>query len=383
MMAGNGLVATLVPLRGVIEGFSPLEIGMIGSGYFLGMLGGTWATPIIVARAGHIRAFSAYAAIVGTASLGFALAVEPIVWMSLRLIIGFCFAGLLAIIESWINDKATNQNRGRFLALSNIMSFTGSACGQQLLRIDDPRSFKLFSLAAGLFMLAVVPTALTRQDPPPLPAKGKLLIAELYTASPIGFVGMILVGLVNATFWSLAPAYAERVGLGPGEVATFMTCVILGSAIGPYPIGRLSDLLDRRKIIVAVSLGAAIVEIAFVVIQPGEIGLYILGFLLGLCLPVLYSLISAHTNDRTGRERMVAVSSTLLFLYCVGGIFGPMIGSFLMSWFGQNMLFAHNALVHLELAAFVLWRMRRRAPPAAKVAAAEAEVETPRKPVIS
>ncbi len=383
MMAGNGLITTLVPLRGVIESFSSQSIGAIGSAYFVGMLAGTWATPSIVGRAGHIRAFAAYAAIAGAAALGFAIVVDPIAWMALRLVIGFCFAGLFAIIESWINDKATNQNRGRLLALQNIVHFSGSAGGQQFLRAAEPTSFALFSTVAGLFMLSVVPLAMTRQDPPGLPAKGRLDVFGLLRASPIGVIGMVLVGLANATFWSLVPAYIERLGLGAADVATFMTCVILGSAVGPYPIGRLSDRFDRRVVIIIVSGAAALVEIAFVVLAPSAILLYVMAFLLGLCLPVLYSLISAHTNDRTGRERMVAVSSTLLFLYCVGGIVGPLVTSALMSWFGQHMLFAHNALVHLELAAFVVWRMTRRAAPAEKVAAAEVEAEAPRKPIVS
>lgn len=383
MMAGNGLITTLVPLRGVIEGFSSQSIGAIGSAYFVGMLAGTWVTPSIVGRAGHIRAFAAYAAIAGTAALGFAIAVHPVAWMALRLIIGFCFAGLFAIIESWINDKATNQNRGRLLALQNIVHFSGSAGGQQILRVAEPTSFSLFSAVAGLYMLSVVPLAMTRQDPPGLPSKGRLDILGLLRASPIGVVGMILVGLANATFWSLVPAYVDRLGLSAAEVATFMTCVILGSAVGPYPIGRLSDRFDRRVVIIIVSSAAALLEIAFFVFSPNALLLYVLAFLLGLCLPVLYSLISAHTNDRTGRERMVAVSSTLLFLYCVGGIIGPLVTAQLISWFGQHMLFAHNALVHLELVAFVVWRMTRRAAPVEKVAAAEAEAETPRKPIVS
>lgn len=144
LIAGNGLLTTLVPLRGVLEGFSPTEVGVIGSVYFGGMLAGTWVTPAIVRRAGHIRAFAAFAAIAAVACLGFAIFISPPVWMVLRGLVGFCFAGLYAIVEAWINAKATDRNRGRMLGLYNIVNYAGSAAGQQLLRLDSPRSFTLF-----------------------------------------------------------------------------------------------------------------------------------------------------------------------------------------------------------------------------------------------
>lgn len=382
MMVGNGLLTTLVPLRGAVEGFGATAIGAIGSAYFVGMLAGTWATPAVVARAGHIRAFSAYAAIAGAAALGFAALVHPAAWILLRLVMGFCFAGLFTIIESWIHDKATNATRGRLLATQNAVHFTGSASGQQVLRLDEPTSFTLFSAVSALFMLSVVPLAMTRQEPPPIPARGRVEIATLYAATPVAVIGMILIGLANATFWSLVPAYVERLGIGAAGVASFMTCVILGSAVGPYPIARLSDAVDRRKVIVGVAGGAALVEIALVALTPGAGLLYGLGFLLGMCLPVLYSLVSAHTNDRVGRDRMVAVAATLLFLYCIGGIVGPVLAALMMAAFGDAALFALMAFVHVELLAFVTWRIMKRAPPAAKTAAAETAAEAPRKPLV-
>jgi len=373
LMCGNGLVTTLVPLRGSLENFGAEALGLIGSAYFVGMLAGTWATPVIVGRAGHIRAFAAYAALAATATLGFSIAVHPVAWMGFRLIIGFCFAGLFTIIESWINDKATNQNRGRLLAVQNIVHFSGSASGQQLLRADDPRSFTLFSGVAAFFMLSLVPMALTRQEPPPLPARGRLEIGNLFTASPVGAVGMVLVGLANATFWSLVPAYVERLGLGTIAVSTFMTAVILGSAVSPYPVGRLSDRVDRRFVIVAMACLAVVTQILLLVTGSVEPWLYVFGFVLGACLPVLYVLISAHTNDRVGRERMVNVSSTLLFLYCLGGIVGPMLAAFLMARYGDRFLFVFGALAHAGIAGFVLWRILARPAPAEKVESAPEE----------
>lgn len=378
LMSGNGLLTTLVPLRGTAEGFTPEAIGLIGSTYFFGMLCGTWATPGIVRRAGHIRAFAAYAAISATAALGFAVAIDPFAWMGLRGLIGFCFAGLFSIIDSWINSKASNANRGRMLAMSNVVNFSGGATGQQILQLDSPKSFTLFSAVAGLFMIGLVPIALTTAEPPPPPPKGRLDTMALYRATPIGVVGMILVGLINATFWSLAVVYVEHLGLGVTVVSGFMTAVIIGSAIGPYPIARLSDKLDRRLVIIAVAVLCAVTEVGLIVAGAANPWLlYALAFTLGLGLPTIYPLISAHTNDRAGREGMVTVASTLLFIYCCGAIVGPSIAAFFMARFGDPVMFAGLAVLHLSLASFVGLRMLSRGPAEERV---EAVIDAPEVP---
>jgi MFS family permease len=362
MLAGNGLLTTLVPLRSALEGFSQAEIGTIGSSYFLSMLVGTWAAPWIVMRSGHVRAFSAYAALAAVASLGFAIAVHPVLWAFFRGVIGFCFAGLYAIVESWLNVKASTVNRGRMLAVYNIVHFSGSATGQQVLRFADPKSFSLFSGAAAFLMMSLVPMAMTRAEAPPLPSRARLDVRGMLRATPIGAVGMVLVGLANGTFWSLVPAYVEALKVGPAAVASFMTAVIIGSAAAPYPLGRLSDLGDRRIVIAGVACAAVCVEVIFALWgNPPIPMLYVLGFGLGAFTPVIYPLVTAHTVDRMGSEKAVEISSTLLFLYCVGAMVGPLLASTLMTQFGPTMLFWHNAAVHGTLALFVAWRMLRRA----------------------
>ncbi len=377
LIAGNGIITTLVPLRATLEGFALSEVGAIGSAYFTGMLAGTWMTPGIVRRAGHIRAFAAYAAVASVATLGLAMLVEPLFWVTMRGILGFCFAGLFAIFESWINTKASNHNRGRMLAAYNVVHFSGSALGQQVLRLADPRSFTLFSAAASLLMLGLVPMAMTKADPPPLPPKGRLEILSMYRATPIGAIGIVIVGWVNATFWSLAPAYVERQGLGPGTVASFMTAVIVGSALGPYPLGRLSDMLDRRIVIASAAAAASLVAFAVALAGTGSLPvLYLFAFLLGLTTPVIYPIITAHTIDRMGVDKAVAISSTLLFLYCCGGILGPTVAAALIDRFGDAALFVHNGVVHALLAIFVTWRIMRR-PAAVRIATPD---DTPGKP---
>lgn len=361
MISGNGLLNTLVPLKAAMIGFSQQDIGFIGSAYFLGMFAGTWMTPAIVRRAGHTRAFAAYAAIVAVATLGFPIATHLIVWSLLRAAIGFCFAGLYTIVESWISSKADSGNRGRLLAFYNVINFMGSAFGQQWLRIADPKSFQLFSATAAFVMLSLLPMSMTRAEPPPLPPKGRLLLGPMFRAAPIGIVGIALVGLANGTFWSIAPAYIEKMGMGPTAVASFMTAVIVASALSPYPIGKLSDRIDRRYVIAATSALAMNAEILLAAMgQAPPYALYVAGFFLGTMQPVIYPLITAHVFDRMGAEQGVAISSTLLFLYCAGAVVGPLFASLLMEHFGQAMLFVHNAAAHLLIALFVVWRIMVR-----------------------
>lgn len=366
--AGNGLVSTLVPLRAALEGFSRPEIGVIGSTYFIGMLAGCWTIPPLIGRIGYIRAFAACAALTTTCVLGFTMVVDSLAWAVLRGVMGFAIAGLYNTMESWVNARAHNRNRGQALAVYNILQFSGSTIGQQILRVFDPKSFVLFSIAGSCFALSLIPMAMTRAEPPAPPAKGRVDIRGLYRLAPMGVIGIVLVGLSNGTFWTIAPAVIARLHLGPGTTANFMTAVILGSATSPWPIGRLSDAIDRRYVIIGVAALAAMVELAlFGLPSPSMAVLYGLGYGVGVSISILYSLLSAHTNDRAGPEMVVVVASTLLLLYCAGGIVGPVLTAWLMQLYGDRMLFAVNAVCHLTLLGYVGWRVRLRDAPEQRV----------------
>lgn len=360
LIVGNGLLTTLVPLRAAIEHFSAPQIGLIGASYFAGMLAGTWLAPLIVRRIGHVRAFAAYAALVAIAAISFALTDQLWLWMVLRAANGFALGGLYGIVESWIIARAGPTQRGRGLGLYNIIYFSGSALGQQFLRLYDPRGFQLFSLAAISLLTALLPLAVTRSDPPPLPARGRLIFAQIQRMTPIGLVCIGLVGVVNGSFWSLAPAYIEHLGMGTQTVATFMTIFIIGCACGPYPLGRMSDLLDRRIVIAAVSFISILVEIGLASLGTTHVELlYVLGYLMGIVLPSLYPLTVAHVMDKFTGEDAVLVSSTLLFCYCIGAVLGPVLASYLMQTFGDWALFLHNGVVHLVIGLFVSWHVIR------------------------
>jgi MFS family permease len=363
LIAGNGLSNTLVPLSATAAHFPQLSIGLIASAYFGGMLFGCLAAPRVIARAGHIRAFSAFVAIATVATLAHPIVVDPIAWACIRAITGFCFAGLYAAIESWMHDKAENVVRGRVLALYQIVHYAGSALGQQAIRIISPSSFVPFSMVSMALTLSVLPLAYTRSDPPEPPPVPRLRLAWLFRISPVGVIGCLVSGAANGTFWSLSPVFAERSGLGANGVASFMTAAIVGAALVQWPVGRLADKRDRRHIMLAAIAGALASQIALVLLAKSHpLVLIALAAVVGACALVLYPLSSSHTQDLGGRENAVEVSTGLLLAYTIGAIVGPTTAAWLMERVGPEGLFIHNAAIHAAFVVFVVWRLWRRPP---------------------
>lgn len=362
VIAGNGLVSTLIPLRAKAENFSEVSIGLLGSVYFLGMLAGTLVAPAVVRRSGHIRAFVAFVAVAIVVVLAYPIAVDPVAWIALRAVIGFAFAGLYGVIEGWVNAKADNANRGRAYALYQIAHFGGSATGQQFLALAPTTSFALFSATAAFFALATLPLAFTQADPPRTPESVRVRLVWLFEIAPVASVACLVIGAANGSFWSLAPIYALDLNLDAAQVGVMMTAVILGSAIGVYPIGRMSDRNDRRLVIVWLATVGAVVEAVLCVLSaPPYAVLLILMFLIGVTTMTLYSLASSHANDRAGAGHSVEIASGLLFYYCAGAIVMPTIAAWLMAKLGPAALIAQNALLHAFIVGFAVWRMTRRA----------------------
>ena len=368
LIAGNGLSNTLIPLSATAAAFPELSLGLIGSAYFGGMLIGCLATPRIIARAGHVRAFSAFVAVATVATLAHPVFVEPAAWGAIRAVTGFCFAGLYATVESWMHDKADNVVRGRMLAVYQMMNYAGSATGQQAIRFLSPASFVSFSVVAAALALSVLPLAYTRSDPPEPPPEPKLRLAWLFRISPVGVAGALVSGSANGTFWSLAPVFADRSGLSAGGVASFMTAAIIGAALVQWPVGRLADKRDRRHIMLAAMLIAISAQGALVWFAKSEAAVLIaLAACVGASAFVLYPLSSSHAQDLTARESAVEVSTGLLLAYTVGAIIGPTVAAWMMSHIGPQALFIHNAAIHMLFVAFVVWRLWQRPPGAESV----------------
>jgi MFS family permease len=363
LLTGNGLQNTLLPIRAYLEGFSTVSIGILGSAYFLGFAGGCLLGPRLIQRAGHIRTFTAMAAIASAVPLAHALAVLPGIWWPMRAITGFCFAVLYIVIESWLNERSTNETRGTVLSVYLIINLTVITAGQMLITLYDPSTFDLFALAAILTSLAAVPVALTGAIAPVPVETVNIRITRLFRLSPVAFVGCFAVGLTNGSFWALAPVYGSRVGLDVSGIAIFMSLTVLGGALGQWPIGRLSDRLDRRAVFALSCTGAVLSGLVLVWLPTVDIALfYASGMVWGAFAFSLYTIAMAHMNDHASSGDHVEVSSGLLLLYAAGAVVGPIAASGSMGLLGESGLYAYTAAIHAAAACYAVWRMRRRAP---------------------
>jgi len=373
MLVGNGLQAVLVPFRAGAEMFSQLSIGFIGASYFLGFTIGCLQGGALVRMVGHVRAFAAMTAAASAVPLLQALWVEPVPWFFFRIATGFCFAVLYIVIESWLNERASNENRGTVFSTYIFISFGAMAAGQELLRVYDPSGVELFALVAALVSLAAIPVALTRSPVPRLPEVAVINLRGLWRVSPSGLFGTLASGLGNGAFWSLAPLVAAGGALDVSRTATFMSVALIGGAAGQFPFGGLSDRVDRRHVISGVAALGAAVSLAIWLaagLDAGNLLLYALSFLWGMASFTIYPISVAHSNDHADPDDFVSVSAGLLFAYGAGATVGPVLAALLMSVTSAPTLYLFIAVMYLPLAVFSLTRAYRYAqvPEAEQVA---------------
>lgn len=364
LMAGNGLQSSLLGLRGSIEGFSSTVMGGLMSGYYIGFLLSSLLTPRRVRSVGHIRVFAAFAALAATAVIAASLFVVPVVWLASRVVTGFCYSGLYVVAESWINDRSSNETRGRLFSIYMLTQYAGLIGGQAMLNLYPPAGFELFSLVAVLISLAVVPVLLTASQAPPVVTPRHVGLRQLYRISPLGTVGTLGIGMAQSAFFSMGAVFGHRIGLSTEEVSLFLIAAILGGATLQWPLGRLSDKFDRRRLLTAGAFASVVLAVAAMIASGYSLAaLVVAAFLFaGTSMP-LYSLCVAHTNDLLKPEQMVGASGTLMLLYGIGAIGGPFTNGALMSWLGPHGYWAYLAAGYLLLALFALYRMIRRAAP--------------------
>ena len=364
LFTGNGLINTLLPVRAEIEAFSTLEIGLLGSVYFAGFILGCLVVPLLVRGVGHIRTFAVLSSLIAAIALVHVFVIDPFAWGVLRFLAGFGFAGLYAVIESWLNDRAASANRGAIMSAYTFIGLFVLMIGQFLLTTYDPGGFELFALVAVLIALALVPVSLTRAPEPPRPASIGLDIAGLLRLSPVGFAGCLSVGLVNGSFWSLGPVFASRSGLDIDNVVYFIAGATLAGAIAQWPLGLLSDRIDRRFVIVGAALCAAASGVLLTTWVAPSITLLIgLSAAFGGFAMPLYAVSVAHANDLADDRRFVATAGGLLLVYGFGASLGPLIASALMGYFGGAGLFLFTTSVHVALALFAALRLALRPRP--------------------
>lgn len=360
LIMGNGLQLMLLPIRGGIEGFNSFQIGLLGSGYFLGFVLGCAFTPRMIIRVGHIRTFAALVAIASAAALGYPMAVDAIVWVVLRMITGFCLAGLYLVVESWLNDQATNETRGVLISTYVTVNFTVITLGQMMVTLFQPSSFVLFSIASVLVSLAAVPIVMTRSSQPPPITVVRFRPRRMFRLSPTGTVSIFLIGLATGSFWALAPAYASTVSGNVRDAALFMSAAVLGGAVAQLPAGKISDLIDRRKILIGLALCCAVVG-AVLVLIPGTPPYWLgLGAAFGAGLLPSYAIAAAHVFDFAERSDYVEISAGLLLLNGMGSTIGPLLASASIELWGAQGFFVANAAIQLALIAFVAFRLSQR-----------------------
>jgi len=352
-------------VRANLEGFSTLSIGLMGGAYFFGFTLGCLRGSTLLRRVGHIRVFAAMTAAASAVPLLHALWVETWLWWVLRFMTGYCFAVLYVVIESWLNEQATNENRGAVFSAYTLITLTVLAVGQQMLLLYDPQQMQLFAIASAIVSLAAIPVVLS-VAPTPRHAEGKvrLDLVRLFRTSRAGSLGCLAAGLANGSFWALAPVFVAGYSSEVSLAAWFMTSAVLGGAVGQWPLGLWSDRVDRRWVIAFAAVTAMLVGttiwVAFKVMSP--LVLMLLGACWGAVAFPVYAVSVAHTNDHARAGEYVMISSGLLLMYGIGAIVGPFFASVAMHLLGSGGLFLYTALIHLLLICYIAMRFARRKP---------------------
>jgi len=356
LMAGSGFLSTLISLQLEAAGTTPILIGLVATSYFVGLTVGSLRVSRLIRRVGHIRAFTTFVSVFSASTLTYAVYQDTGLWAALRFIDGFCMAGVFVCLESWLNERAEPETRGTVLAFYMISLYSGQAIGQFLLNLSVEKPSMPFMVASILLSLAVIPVAVTRIAGPSLEAQPPLSLRKLYAVSPLGIVGAAITGLMLGAFYALGAVYVSRIGMDLSAAAVFMSIVILGGVVLQWPIGRLSDLFDRRRVIVGTFAAAVLICLLIALVGvPGHL-LLALGALFGGLTFALYPLCVSHTNDHLAREERVGASGGLVLAYSIGAAAGPVIGASAMSAFGPSGLYLFIALCAGGALAFALWR---------------------------
>ena len=361
----HGLQGTLIGVRSVLEGFSYISTGLIVAGYYVGYLTGSVVIPIFLKRVGHIRVFAALASLASIAILLHTVFLDPYSWFFIRILTGVSLSGIYIIMESWLNDKSTNETRGKLLSIYMIITFVFVGLGQLLLNISDPAKVDLFILVSILLSFALLPILLTNTEQPNTTDTKSFSLAEFYAISPLGFVGALFTGLAHSAVFGYGAVYATAKGLSVLEVSIFMIIITSFGALSQWPVGYLSDRMDRRLILIGITFVAS--GLCLLIVGSSYISLTLFFILTAIysCMSLpMYSLTIAHTNDFLQQNEIVAASSAFAKLMGIGSILGPLMVSSMMSVMGPNGYHIYLLLIHGLLGLFGLYRMTKRAIPA-------------------
>lgn len=363
IMVGNSLQGTLLGVRATIEDFSVFTTGLVMTAYYVGYMAGSFYVPKLVANVGHIRVFAALASVASTTVLLHGLYIDPIVWGVIRIVTGFAYAGLYIVVESWLNDAATNESRGRMLGLYLVVTYAGMVGGQMLLNIASPSEIELFVVTSVLVSLALLPISLSTRPAPDFNAFEPIRFRTIWMRSPLGVAGMIVTGFASAVVFSLGAVFMLGLGYSYAQVSIFMTAFIIGGVSLQMPVSWLSDRIDRRKVIIGL---CALSAISCLILYIGLLTHFWV-MVVGICavglfgLPI-YGQCASHVNDHLSPRQFVAASATLLLINGLGSMFGPVMISAVMEIAGAQAFAIGLCIIYAGLAMFGVYRAMRVAP---------------------
>lgn len=360
LMLGNGIQGTLLGIRGKIEGFTPLEMSGVMSAYYVGFLFGSRMAPEMIRRVGHVRVFAALGSLVSAVLILYPVAPHWIAWSAMRVVVGFCFSGIYITSESWLNASSTNETRGQALSAYMIMQMVGIIAAQALLNFRDPGGFDLFVISSILVSVAFTPILLSAGAAPSFERTTPLSMKKLFHTSPLACVGMFLMGGVFAAQFGMASVWGSEVGLSVKNLSIFVGSIYVGGLVLQYPIGWLSDRMDRRTLIAWLSAVGAVAVLMGTVLPWDLSILVVIGFLSGGVSNPLYSLLVAYANDYLDGSEMAGASAGLLFINGLGAIGGPLLTGWFMQQVGPGGYFLFMGLLFAAISIYAVWRMSRR-----------------------
>jgi len=374
LMIAHGLQGNLLGVRAVIEEFNFIATGTMMSGYFVGYFIGANIVPNLVQKVGHIRVFAAFASMASLSILIHAVFVDPIVWIFGRFLTGFSIIGIFIVVESWLNDRATNRTRGQVLSVYMFISLAGLALGALLLNFSSPEKYEPFILISLLLSIALIPILLTKRRPPKFKKISGIKTKELYKISPLGTVSMLCTGFIHSVVFTLGAVYAATMNFSLFEISLLLFLIIFSGAVFQWPIGYLSDQHDRRIIIIFCTFASAIFA-SLAIMASGSslqnmylatsIGMDKILFFIyaslyaGMAIPI-FTLNLAYVNDYIPKEKFVAAGAGLQIIFGLGAMGGPIIASLLMYKYGANGFFVHLFIFHIIIGLFGMYRITRR-----------------------
>jgi len=360
LMVGNGMQGTLLGIRGGIEGIPTFQMSVVMASYYGGFLLGSLTVPDLIKNVGHVRVFAALGSMISAVLILFAVEPHWISWTVLRFLIGFCFCGVYVTAESWLNAGSTNENRGQALSMYMIVQLLGIVVAQALLNVGDPAGYMLFIIPSVLVSLAFTPILLSAQPAPQFQTIQRMSFAKLYRASPLGCVGIFLIGGVFSVLSGMSSVWGAQIGLSVAQISLFVAAIYAGGLVLQYPIGWISDRYDRRKLVLGMSAIGGLCGLVVVAAQPGTLGLVVAGAIMGGVANPVYALLLAYTNDYLDQSDMASASAGLLFIYGIGSMGGPIITGWMMGVIGPDGYWIYMGVLLALLTGYAGWRTTQR-----------------------